>query len=490
MAGVFITTTQRSTMRPLACQGIFVTDCFRQLHALFDQIGSAHRTLFAEPVHSTESAGRQSIDWYADASCGDAVPVPLHSLPPEARAAAKQKILSLAEDIQNKAQTLLQSTDKHHALSGEMLKLALQHPADDDIWMLGDQPIVINWGFAPGTVGAQPEDLSRLAAAALIPATAVATSATPAAAAVSPVPPVAAAPIAASGIGCLSWILPLLFLLLLLALLLSALNLMPLPSLTGCMPTIKENPALATERAKEQDLLAGLHALRAQLAERAALCLPPKEEITPPQEKFVPPVQEEKELPVEEPFLGMTPEEPLVEEPLITEPFLAMTPETPPEPKPKPQPKPEQKKPEQKKPEPKKPEQKKTAPQKNEPLNIPEDAKHNDDMSFLEGCWRCETGLFNSITKEPIIAEYCFDKNGQGRRIVREQDGSICQGAVTADFNGAGQLIMNSKNARCTNGQQYSSQDVTCTGNNTSTQCRGREKEGKNQTWDARFYRK
>lgn len=131
----------------------------------------------------------------------------------------------------------------------------------------------------------------------------------------------------------------------------------------------------------------------------------------------------------------------------------------------------------------------KPKPQKNEDLKIPQDAVQKKDLSFLEGCWVSETGLFSHPSGEPITAEYCFDKKGKGRRFVRERNGQVCSGTARAQFQGS-RLEFDAPIAKCPRGGQYVPQDVKCTGSETSTQCHGNERGGKRLKWDARFKRK
>ncbi len=509
MAGAFITTTSRSELRPLASQGIFVTDCFHQVNALLQSISPQHATLLAEPVHSEGSAGRESIDWYAHELLGHGTALAVTSLPEEQRNAALQRVHTLAQDVSAKAESLIQSGDNQNILSGEILKFALQHPSENDIWLMNGHPVVLNWGFAPGTVGAKPEDLTRVGYTPVVAPVVAPVGASGTAASVAAAPtetsaaPIAAttpaaAPVAASRRGCLplfGWLLPLLLFLLLLLLLLSALGLFKIPFPAGCTPSLPEvdlSEEIEEEKAKGDELLSELEALRKQLEEKALLCIPPKAEIPPqkPQEpEVIPPVEE----PVTEPpFFGQ--EEPPVKEeeptePPLTEPFLAMTPEEEPEPEPQPEAKPEPKPEKKQEPKPeKKPEQK---PQKDEPLRIPDNAREENDLSFLEGCWRSVTDLFNSRTGEPVVTEYCFDKSGQGRQIIREQDGRICTGGVEAQFGAGGSLTMKSFPARCPDGNSYVPETVQCTGSDNSTNCKGTStNNGRRNQWDARFYRK
>ena len=449
-----IAVSLRGQMRALASQGIFATDCYEQLKAILQQkLGADHAALLAEPQHNAEG---NSVDWYADGS-GPAVPLTELS-EPEAQALRAQAG-ALAADIAGLANDMTADAQARQALSGQLLRIALQHPADEDIWSVNGKPVLINWGFAPGSVGAQPQDLTRLGGV-LPPA--------PPAPVAAPVP-VAVAPRS----GCLPWLLPLLLLLLLLWLLGAALGLLPSPLPAGCLPV--DRSALEAEKQKAAANEDQLALLWRQLQERAALCKPVTPPVTPPTPKVEPKKEEAKqpEPEVVEPFFGETPVEP---------PKVAEAPKQ--QAKPKPEPKQEPPKVEPPKQEPPKP-----APKKNDNLAIPEDAAKKNDLSFLEGCWTSETGLYSHPSNEPIIAEYCFDKSGKGRRLVRERNGQVCSGSASARFQG-NQLQFDSSQARCPRGGTYVPQKVECTGQENTTQCKGRELGGANLKWDARFKRK
>lgn len=449
-----IAVSLRGQMRALASQGIFATDCYEQLKAILQQkLGADHAALLAEPQHNAEG---NSVDWYAEGS-GPAVPLTELS-EPEAQALRAQAG-ALAADIASLAKDMTVDAQARQALSGQLLRIALQHPADEDIWSVDGKPVLINWGFAPGSVGAQPQDLTRLGGV-LPPA--------PPAPVAAPVP-VAVAPRS----GCLPWLLPLLLLLLLLWLLGAALGFLPSPLPAGCLPV--DRSALEAEKQKSAANEDQLALLWRQLQERAALCKPVTPPVTPPTPKVEPKKEEAKqpEPEVVEPFFGETPVEP---------PKVAEAPK--PQPKPKPEPKQEPPKVEPPKQEPPKP-----APKKNDNLAIPEDAAKKNDLTFLEGCWTSETGLYSHPSNEPIIAEYCFDKSGKGRRLVRERNGQVCSGSASARFQG-NQLQFDSSQARCPRGGTYVPQKVECNGKENSTQCKGRELGGANLKWDARFKRK
>ena len=97
--------------------------------------------------------------------------------------------------------------------------------------------------------------------------------------------------------------------------------------------------------------------------------------------------------------------------------------------------------------------------------------------------------MYSHPSNEPIIAEYCFDKNGKGRRFVRERNGLVCSGSASARFQG-NRLLFDSDPARCPRGGTYVPQKVECTGSESSTQCKGNELGGARHKWDARFRRK
>lgn len=431
-----IASSLRGQMRALASQGIFATDCYGQLRAvLLQKLGPEHAALLAEPQHDAE--GRH-VDWYAE---GNGPARPVAELPEADARLLRAKAADLARDIKALSDDLTEEAQSRHALSGHLLQLAIQHPAAEDLWAVDGKPVLINWGFAPGAAGAQPQDLSRLGAA------------------LPPPPPPEPASISTTRGGCLPWLLPLCLLLLLLWLLLSALGILPSPLPASCFKS--DAAALEAQKnraAKLDDELAGL---LQQLRERAALCKP----VTPP-EAVKEPQAKPAEPEIVEPFLGETPVQPAKPDtPKVTE------------------------QPEKKAPVPEPPRPEKPKPRKNEDLTIPRDAAKKKDLAFLEGCWTSETGLYAHPSNEPIIAEYCFDKNGKGRRFVRERNGQMCSGSATARFSG-NRLLFDADSARCPRGGTYVPQKVECAGSENRTQCKGRELGGARHKWDARFRRK
>lgn len=509
MSATFIATTRRGDFNAMRYQGILVTDSHAQLASMLEKnLTPGHALFFAEPVH--DSSGT-TTDWYTRA---EGTPTPLADLPEEEQNAVRERIKNIASDINNLASSLKEDANSSHNIRGNILALALRYPGTDHIYLVGSQPVLTCWGFMPGTVGAQPEDLMRLGAAP--PSTAVHSAADPAADAAAPVAVVATRfPWWRALLSFLLGLLLLAALFCLAGLLFgpggcAAPGILPpgcsavlpsgcpsgfpsgLPSgfpsgwtVPGCSPATAPEEAeeahkpapvperlstLTAEQEKEATLRRQLEDLRKQLEARAALCVqpPPKEEPKP---------EEPKEEPKKEPKEETQP-------PSLAE-LMPTTPD-PPKEEPKPVPPKEEKKPE-KKSEPKPEKQK-----KGEDMRIPENAKKNKDVSFLEGCWDSDPGLVSMNTGEPIDVKYCFDASGRGTRTVtmtRSKD--RCAGPVRARFDALGNLIINADGAPCGKGGNFVPQDVQCSqaaGGGKAT-CYGQERGGKRNKWDAKFRR-
>ena len=497
MRATFITTTPRSLLEALRYQGIAVSESHAQLQSMLqNNLSPEHARFFAEPV--LNNAG-DSVDWYTPLE-GDAVR--LDSLPPEAQQTAVREIRRLAGEIDQLAESLKQSGEGPKSIRGNILALALRYPGPEYLYMVGDQPVLLGWGFSAASSVAGPQDLMRLGAAAPL---AAAPPLPPGSEAVPPVPPPPS-----TGFGWLRAILALLFgLLLCLALLFLAglllgtsgcpvaglpwtngtLGCAPAPSATepsapgpkkAAAPSPEEISALTAEQEKERSLRRELNGLRAQLGDKLAACPRPKKEEPKPEpvvpEPPAPPAQEPPPLQAEAP---PPPEEP-VEPPLLGD-IMPTTPEPPAEPVQPPKP--------QKPAEPVKP-LKSNKVAKGDTLEIPDGAREKNDLSFLEGCWYCETGLFSSATGEPVTVLYCFDDKGRGSRTIQEKrTGGKCQGGVTAQFDSSGKLRIRGGNAKCTSGGAFVPQTVECQQQGKKAQCFGREESGRGTRWKAQFRR-
>lgn len=429
LAQTFLARSQRGDMRALAVRGMFATDCHQQLHSIISRaLGPRCAALLAEPQHD---AAQQHIDWYTERE-GEALPV--SALPPETAQAVRKKAADYAAAIVGLGHE--HAMPDAAGIAGEMLPLVVRHAGDGDLWSVDGEPVLINWGFAPGRPGAQAQDLSRLG---LTPDAPPVTPATPDST------PLADAPGVPGRGGCLPWLLPLLLFLLLLWLALAALGLLPSPLPAACLPQ-PETTALAREKQRGNLQETELEALYRQLRERAALCDPPVRPAAP------------TPAPVTvEPFFGESPREQAAPRP---------KPEPKPEPKPRPTPKP--------------------APRKGDSMEIPKDAAREKDLEFLEGCWASETGLTAAPSGKPVIVEYCFDKNGNGKRYEHVEGRESCVGPGTARFRG-NSLHLESPYAECPDGSRFVPHSIDCTGSGRSTFCKGREHDSDNTRWTARF---
>lgn len=272
MIATLITTTPKASMQSLAFQGIMVYASYPQIRdMLLRRFGDEYALLFARPE---ENAKDGNIDWYSPVQ-GDAKK--LLDLPEEERGAICATIESMANEIRNFAEELIQSREPLKVTRGNILKLALRYPDENAIYVIGKQPVVTCWGFAPGTSGVEGCNLTRLAPGAR-----------PQPAPQAPPPPAAPArvvepaPVAAAASRPWNWwwLLPLLPLLLLLLLLFTSFG--PIPALSGnSLINLPSLPFFAEERddsGRISQLEAEINGLRSDLAKRAAMCAPEKSE--------------------------------------------------------------------------------------------------------------------------------------------------------------------------------------------------------------------
>ena len=445
-APTLLTSSPLAGMQRLAVRGIFVADCHEQLRGIILRgLGPQQAALLAEPACDPVS---RRVDWYTSRT-GQAVP--LAALPEEEARALREKTARYVAEIHSLARQEAAHAAGGGSLSADLLSLAVSQTDDGNLWSVGGEPVLVNWGYAAGMDGVLPQDLARLGTTAPAPAVAPATPA-------PPLPPQRA--------GCAGWLLPLLLLLLLLWLLLSALGWLPLWLPASCVPQ-PDRSALQAEQERAGRLESELDSLLRQLREKAELCRPAPPPAPDPAPAPEPPAEQPR-ADVVEPFFGETPVEP--------DPVPAPKPQPAPAPsvqQPKPAPKPAPR----------------PAPRKGEEMQIPKDAAQKKDLSFLEGCWSSETGLTSSRTGGPVVVEYCFDKNGNGSRFEREEGGDVCRGPGKARFKG-NRLYMESEYARCPGGRNYVPHWIECTGTGNSTLCNGREGDPKRTRWKARFTRK
>jgi len=337
--------------RPLGVRGEPLHNTHAQVRDVVRRrLGDRHFHLLAEP-QADPATGR--IDWYADGQ-------PVHAaedLPPPERDALRAEIDGMLADIARLGTRLETSTSEDARLAGRTLHLAARRPDDDTyLFRVGQQPVLICWGYEKDTVGAILPLAFPAAATPTAASAAPAAMATPATLARV----IAAAPAARSRfpwpvallVGLLGVLLILavsyglrLILPVLPELQVTALPPEPTPPPPLALPdvTIDMKGAIDTERERESKLKASLATLRAEFQQRQALCKPREAPPTPESPK-PPPLAERKPEPKPEAKPEPKPEakpQPTPETPKpAPKPKVAETPKPQPPPPPPPPPAP------------------------------------------------------------------------------------------------------------------------------------------------------
>jgi hypothetical protein len=254
------------------------------------RVGPEAAALFAEPLISRgNDQARPTISWYAGAADEDAQP--LSGALAGRRAAAEQWLVEHLRPVE----ALVSHNDDPDA---QLVAEALILRGADDVWLVGERPVLVNWGMAPEPAAADPalrrrhavQTLGRympLAAQAMAPAAAAWAATLPAAAAQGPGPgldgvsapaggtqgPGTVAPVApAAALPALAWV-PLVVLLTLAGL---ALVWLLLP-MTRILPAARVQAAQMAESAAlsaEANRDLRLHRDRLRAALDAAVCRP------------------------------------------------------------------------------------------------------------------------------------------------------------------------------------------------------------------------
>ncbi|MCC7048219.1 MAG: hypothetical protein IT562_16010 [Alphaproteobacteria bacterium] len=154
---VLLCTTPRAGLRPLGAQGQTVAQAQQQIAALIaSRLSPSHALLFAEPV---ADPARDAIAWYTTA---DGKAVPLADTPPEQQQKARAAIAVLADDIRKLAAEFAAATNPQQRQFGALLELAQSFPGEECVFLAGEQPIVVAWGYAPAAAtAAEPTTLTR-----------------------------------------------------------------------------------------------------------------------------------------------------------------------------------------------------------------------------------------------------------------------------------------------------------------------------------------
>ena len=150
--GVNVNTLVSTTLagaRPLGMRG-------EPLHTAHDQIrgairrrlGERYARLLAEPQPYD---GGRAIDWYTTAA-GSVVR--FADLPAARQQALLGEIDGLLGDIEAQGRRFSESENEDGRLLGQALALAVRRPSDDYLFLVGDQPVIVCWGYEPEAAGA------------------------------------------------------------------------------------------------------------------------------------------------------------------------------------------------------------------------------------------------------------------------------------------------------------------------------------------------
>ena len=400
--------TTRTGVRPLGVRGEPLHNAAGQLRRVVRRrLGDQAADLLADPqLHEDGNA----IDWYASWT-GEVARVA--DLEPSRRAAHLSQVDLMLGDINRLGETLAGAGDAEGSgVVGRSLQLAARHPAESFVYLVGDKPVIVCWGYEKEAAGmlmppnlprapepSRPPVLQAPLAAPLVPARAV-----------------------ASGIPWLRTVLAALpFLLLLLAGAWLLRGLLPdNPALSLATregppappaPVVPPDPfpamkaSLNSEQTREKTLKIETAAIEAELRKRIAQCKPAE---PPPAPK--PPPQ------------------------------VATAP-----PAPRPQP-------------------------NDGKLRLP--SAPTSDYSFMQGCWRTDPFRHEVMQSQPGVSSYCFDSSGYGQLEWR-RGRTACRTSAQARFEGS-MLRLRDSDTTCNDGSHWYADSLVCQrGADNVAQCSG-----------------
>jgi hypothetical protein len=399
--------TTRSGVRPLGVRGEPLHNAAGQLRRVIRRrLGDSAADLLAEPqLHEDGS----TIDWYA-AWPGEVRQVA--NLPPSERTALLAQVDTALADIGRLGQALTGAgTGDDIGVVGRSLQLAARRPAESFVFLVGDRPVVVCWGYEKEAANSLlPTSLPRpptppLHRPVLDPATTGAL-------------PMAVAPAAAATI---PWARTLLAALPLLLLLLAGAYLLrdwlpgdpalalatregppapPAEAVKDPLPVLKAS--LASEDARAKALKIEMSTIEGELKKRVADCKPPEEpkpEPKPPQTAMVQP-----------------------------------KPAPPPPPPPVPR-----------------------TPNDGR-LRLP--SQPTNDYSFMAGCWRTDPFRHELSQGQPGVSSYCFNANGYGQLEWR-RGRTACRTRAQAQFYGSN-LALRDADTTCNDGSHWYADQLTC----------------------------
>jgi hypothetical protein len=416
--------TTRSGVRPLGVRGEPLHNSAPQLRRVVRRrLGDGAADLLADPqLHEDGKA----IDWYAG---WPGAVQPLSALDPARREAVLAEIGRSLADIRRLGDALATAGPREDTgLVGLSLQLAARAPADSFVFIVGDRPVIVCWGY------------EKEAAAALLPAVLPQPPlASPAAHRAVLEAPVRAVPALRPPGTSIPWARTLLAALPLLLLLLGGAWL-----LRGCLPAdpalslaTREGPdappapgpppdpkpalkvAFSNEESRGRMLKTELSLIEAELKKRIADCKPPEAPKPPPQVALAPPPPQPQ----------------------------------PPKPAPAPAPQP------------------RPAPPNDDRLRLP--SAPTNDYSFMAGCWRTDPFRHETIQPQPGISSYCFDASGNGQLEWR-RGRTACRTRAQSRFDSGGVLRLRDADTTCNDGSHWYADQLVCRrGADDVAQCSG-----------------
>jgi hypothetical protein len=403
--------TTRTGVRPLGVRGEPLHNGAAQLRgAIRRRLGDGTADLLAEPqLHEDGKA----IDWYA----GWTGPVrKVADLDPARRSEILAQVDAALGDIARFGATLSAAGHgEDSGLIGRSLQLAAKKPAESFVFLVGDRPVVVCWGY-------EKEAAASLMGPALprVPERRSVLDAPPPPVPVRPMPvrplPMRTAP------RTIPWFRSLLLALPLLLLLLGGVWLLrellpadpetaiathegpdaPPPAVAPADPLPVIKASLSTEQARAKALRLELAAIEGELKKRVSGCKPPE----PPKQEPPKPPQTAKAVP-------------------------------PPAPKPAP-------------PQPQYPSDGK--------MRMP--TAPTRDFSFMAGCWRTDPFKHEPMQMQMGVSRYCFDANGYGSLEWR-RGRTACRTSAHAVFNGPN-LALRDQDTTCNDGSHWYADQLVC----------------------------
>lgn len=102
------------------------------------------------------------------------------------------------------------------------------------------------------------------------------------------------------------------------------------------------------------------------------------------------------------------------------------------------------------------------------PPEVDADRWEDQDISVMEGCWELDQTLtINNVeTGEDVFYDdwrMCITADGRAEQIMTSQQGDSCEGSLSAEFSGEGDLqLIEPANLACESGFEIFRREITC----------------------------